>query len=117
VCSNCYKPIREEVSIPDDLGGTRHLNRPDTTEKHSLGTFCECGSDGVAHVTPRTKDEGRLSLRELVDMTRHAVWSMNALGHACDYIEAVSKAEELKSENELGDDTIILEAVEEALER
>jgi hypothetical protein len=49
-------------------------------------------------------------------MTRHAVWSMNALGHACDYIEAVGKAEELKSENELGDDMIIIESVEEALQ-
>jgi len=41
---------------------------------------------------------------------------MCVLGHDTDYVEAVGKAEELKKEDELGDDSIILEAVEHALQ-
>ena len=120
VCSNCYRPIRYkvvpsdmfsrgDVSLPDELSPWRE----DTTDDDAAGRFCECGSDGVARTTPRNRQT--LSLEEVVDLARYAVWSMTVLGYDVDYVEVVGEAERLKTEDELGDDTIVLEAVSEAL--
>ena len=123
VCMNCYRLMRDVVEIPEGIQMSSAKSvpeeisfaRPDTTEKRAPGElYCSCGSDGLAQYL---REDNRLSLPDLINLVRYAVWSMRVLGYEVDYVEAVGRAEELKSENELGDDTIILEAVEGALER
>jgi hypothetical protein len=120
VCASCYRPIRDKVTFPKTRGGVYNVPdelspwRSDTTDDDPAGRFCECGSDGVART--RERDTDRLSRREVVDLTRYAVWSLRVLGYDVDYVAAVGKAEELKTENELGDDSIILEAAQHGID-
>jgi len=120
VCASCYRPIRDKVVLADTKSGIYNVPdelspwRADTTDDDPAGRFCECGSDGVAQT--RERDTNRLSRREVINLTRHAVWSLHALGYEADYVEAVGKAEQLKSKNDLGDDSIILQAAQHGID-
>jgi len=122
VCMNCYRLMRDVVEVPENIRRSHvksvpdeiSFARPDTTEKRAPGElYCSCGSDGLAQYY---REDRRLGLPDIINLTRFATWTMRILGYDVDYVEAVGEAERLKSEDELGDDTIVLEAVEEALQ-
>ncbi len=122
VCANCYLLIRDEITVPwliresnrKSVPETMSPWREDNVEQDPAGKFCRGGSDGACGDIYRPSD-GEMDMGQVRELTRNAAETMSKLGYEVDPDEAVGNAEELKSDNPFGDDTIILEAVEDAL--
>jgi hypothetical protein len=131
VCDNCYLLMWEEfernfvkeveydeeaeeyTTAYDPIDGLPPERQRvyENTETDSAGVWCRCGSDG------KSQYRGKLSRAEVSEIVRNAVKTLRTLGIEADVEVAVRRARELKDEDEYGDDDLVLDAVEYALER
>lgn len=129
ICANCYRLMFEnfernfikEVYYDEDAQEYRtdydpvdglpseRLPVADNVDPDVRAMWCECGSDGAAQY------RGKLTMPEVRRYTENAAETLSQLGFDLDPSEAVARAVELKKDDELGDDDMIIEAVRYAI--